>query len=66
MPKEIKIGDTMQFSQIISIKDGNEHVIKKNLDEHSSKSIMIDVLLMLLCEQPDHNTPLEDPDLSSD
>ena len=66
MPKEIKIGDTMQFSQIISIKDGNERVIKNNLDEHSSKSIMIDVLLMLLCERPDHNTPLEDPDLSSD
>ena len=66
MPKEIKTDDMMQFSQIISIKDGNEHVIKSNLLEHSSKSIMIDVLLMLLCEQSDHNPTLEDTDLSSD
>lgn len=66
MPQEIKIGDIMQFSQVISIKDGNEHVIKKNLNAHSSKSIMINVLLMILCERPDHNTPLVDPDLSSD
>jgi len=66
MPKEIKIGDMMQFSQIISLDDGNEHVIKDNLNEHSSKSIMIDVLLMLLCERSDNTPPLEDPDLSSD
>jgi len=66
MPKEIKIGDTMQFSQIISIDDGNEPVIKSNLNEHSSKSIMKDVLLMLLCERSDNNPLLEDADLSSD
>ena len=66
MPKEFKIGDTKLFSQVITLEDRNETVVKSNLHEHSSKSIMIDVLLMILCERSNSNTTLENPDLDSD
>jgi hypothetical protein len=66
MPKEFKIGDTRLFSQVITLEDRNESMIKSNLHDHSSKSIMIDVLLMLLCERSGSNPRMEDPDLNSD
>lgn len=65
MPKEFKIGDTMIFSQVISLED-KESVNRRNLHESSSKSIMIDVLLMILCERSENNSMLENPELDSD
>jgi hypothetical protein len=65
MPQEFESGDTMIFSHIVSLEDKNEPAIKNDPNENPS-SIMIDVLLMILCEQSGSNQSLQDPDLNSD
>ncbi|MGI0073586.1 MAG: hypothetical protein ACREA3_07225 [Nitrosotalea sp.] len=58
---EFESGDMMTFSHIVTLGDMNETKIKNNPNENSSSSIMIDVLLMLLCERTDNNQSLQDP-----
>ena len=66
MQKELNIDDIMQYSQIISIVDGVEPLIKNKLSKYSSSSIVIDVLLMLLCEHSERIPSPEEQDLNLD
>ena len=66
MQKEFNIDDMMQYSQIISIGDGTESLIKNKLSKYSSSSIVIDVLLMLLCEHSGRIPSPEEQDLNLD
>jgi len=66
MPKGFKIGDAKEFSQIISLEDENKSASKNIPSEHLSTSIMVDVLLMLLCERSNSNPSLNDSDINSD
>ena len=58
--------DTMLFSHVVTLGKMNEATIKNDSDKNSSKSILIDVLLMLLCEQIDNNPTLQDKTIISD
>jgi len=63
MEKELEFGNIMIFSHIVTVEGKNKPVIKNTPDEKLSGSIMIDVLLMLLCEQSD-NQALQDSNLN--
>ena len=64
MQKDFEFGDTMMFSHIVRLGKINEPEARKNSDKNSSKSIIIDVLLMLLCENIDNRQYLESQTLS--
>ena len=61
MPQSLESDDSMIFSHIVSLGDVNGPKTK-----NTSSSIVIDVLLMLLCEQIGNHQLLPEPDLSSD